>query len=257
RLEAASTLASVSAIRIQIRLRRPQTRILLLPIMFKRLPSVFFAIPLLVLLLPLVADASRLEWDQTEARIEMKPGQEQARAEYIVTNKGDETVRIARVKTSCGCTGSLLDNKIIKPGESATITGTFNKGKRQGLNHNKLEVFLDNQPEAVATLHMIVQVPKLVDAQPQIVYWNADTSKTDRQVRITLDKRYVSEISEIEYDQSKLIILEETDPTGKADRILRILPQSFDKLIRETVIITGRGKDGMKADARLHVFVQP
>ena len=225
--------------------------------MFKRLPVTFLAITFCSLLLPLIANASRLEWNQTEARIEMKPGQEEARTEYIVTNKGDETVRIARVKTSCGCTGSILDRKIIQPGESTTITATFNKGKRQGLNHNKLEVFLDNQPEAIATLHMIVQVPRLVDAQPKIVYWNPTTSRTDRQVRITLDKRYVTEISEIEYDHSALIISEETDPAGKADRILKILPISFDKQIRETVIVKGSGKDGMKAEARLHIFVQP
>ncbi|MFT5824688.1 MAG: hypothetical protein ACI8ZW_000169 [Yoonia sp.] len=225
--------------------------------MLKRLSSACFAIPLLALLLPLTADASRLEWNQTEARIEMEPGQEEARAEYIVTNKGDETVRIARVKTSCGCTGSVLDNKIIPPGESTTITGTFNKGKRQGLNHNKLEVFLDSQREAVATLHMIVQVPKLVDAQPQIVYWNPTTAKTDRQIRITLDKRYVSEIIKIEYDHSLLTITEAADPTGKADRILHILPKSFEKQIRESVIVKGRGTDGMTAETRLHIFVQP
>ena len=225
--------------------------------MFKRLPVAFLTIPLFAFLLPLVANASRLEWDQTEARIEMEPGQEEARATYTVTNKAEETVRIARVKTSCGCTGSLIDRKIIKPGESTTITGIFNKGKRQGLNHNKLEVFLDNQPEAVATLHMIVQIPVLIDAQPKIVYWNPTTSKTDRQIRITLDKRYVTEISEIQYDHSMLIISEEADPTGKADRILKILPMAFDKQIRETVTVKGRGKDGMKAEARLHIFVQP
>ena len=225
--------------------------------MFKHLPSAFFAISLLAILLPLAAEASRLEWDRTEARIELEPGEEEARAEFVVTNKGDETVRIARVKTSCGCTGSILNQKIIKPGESTTITGTFNKGKRQGLNHNKLEVFLDNQPDAVATLHMIVQVPKLVDAQPQIVYWNPSTSKTDRQVRIKLDKRYVNQISSIEYDHSLLTITEDIDPDGRVDRILRIMPKSFDKQTRETVIIKARGADGMKAEARLHIFVQP
>jgi hypothetical protein len=225
--------------------------------MFKRLTSTFFAIPLLALLLPIAADASRLEWDQTEARIELEPGQEEARAKFVVTNKGEKTVRIARVKTSCGCTGSILDKKIIEPGQSTTITATFNKGKRQGLNHNKLEVFLDNQPDAVATLHMIVQVPKLVDAQPNLVYWNPSTSKTERHIRITLDKRYVSEISSIEYDHSVLTITEEADPDSKADRILHIMPKSFKTQTRETVLVKARGKDGMKAEARLHIFVQP
>ena len=225
--------------------------------MFKRLSPALFAIPLLALFLPLAAEASRLEWNQTEARIELKPGEEEARAKFIVTNKGDETVRIARVKTSCGCTGSILNKKIIKPGESSTITGTFNKGKRQGLNHNKLEVFIDNQSDAVATLHMIVQVPKLVDAQPQIVYWNPSTSKTARQIRITLDKRYVNEITSIEYDHSTLTITEEADPDDRADHILHILPKSFEAQIRETVLIHARGADGMQAESRLHIFVQP
>ena len=225
--------------------------------MFKHLSAAFLTIPLLALLLPAAADASRLEWNQTEARLELKPAQEEAQAEFVVTNKGDETVRIARVKTSCGCTSSILDQKIINPGESTTITATFNKGKRQGLNHNKLEVFLDDQADAVAILHMIVQVPKLVDAQPQIVYWNPSTSRTERHIRITLDKRYVSEITSIEYDHATLTIRAEPDPDGRADRILHILPKSFETQIRESVLIHARGADGMKAEARLHIFVQP
>ncbi|KRP37507.1 MAG: hypothetical protein ABS34_02540 [Opitutaceae bacterium BACL24 MAG-120322-bin51] len=225
--------------------------------MFKHLSAAFFTIPLLALFLPAAAEASRLEWNQTEARIELKPDEEEARAEFVVTNKGDETVRIARVKTSCGCTSSILNQKIIKPGESTTITAIFHKGKRQGLNHNKLEVFLDDQADAVAMLHMIVQVPTLVEAQPQIVYWNPSTSRTERHIRIKLDKRYVNEITSIEYDRSTLTITAEADPDGRADRILHILPKSFETQIRETVLIHARGVDGMKAEARLHIFVQP
>ena len=225
--------------------------------MFKHLSAAFLTISLLTLLLPAIADATRLEWNQTEARIELKPDQEEAQVEFVVTNKGDQTVRIARVKTSCGCTSSILDKKIINPGESTTITAIFNKGKRQGLNHNKLEVFLDDQADPVAMLHMIVQVPKLVDAQPQIVYWNPSTSSTGRHIRITLDKRYVSEITSIEYDHSMLTIRAEPDPDGRVDRILHILPKSFETQIRESVLIHARGADGMKAEARLHIFVQP
>ena len=225
--------------------------------MFKHLSAAFLTIPLLALLLPAAANASRLEWNQTEARIELKPDQEEAQTEFVVTNKGDETVRIARVRTSCGCTSSILNKKIINPGESTTITAIFNKGKRQGLNHNKLEVFLDDQTDPVAKLHMIVQVPKLADAQPQIVYWNPSTARSERRVRIKLDKRYVSEITSIEYDRSTLTITAESDPDGRVDRILRILPKSFETQIRESVLIHARGADGMKAEARLHIFVQP
>lgn len=205
----------------------------------------------------MTSGAATLQWDRTEARIEMKPGEETARAVYTVTNEGDEPLRIARIKSSCGCTGSVVDRKIIEPGESTEIIATFNKGKRQGTNRNRLEVFLDNQPNPVAILNMIVVIPTLIEAQPQIVHWNANTSKSERTIRITLDKRYVDTISEIQYDEKALTVVSEPDPAGKAHQILRILPKSFDAPIRDTIEIQASGKGGTKETVRIHVFVQP
>jgi hypothetical protein len=202
--------------------------------------------------------ASTLVWDTTEAHIEMEPDQEEARAVYTVTNEGDKTVRIARVKTSCGCTGTILNKKIIGPGESTEIIGTFHKGKRQGLNRNRLQVFLDSQPEAVATLLMNVQIPTLIEAMPQIVYWNAQSSKSERRVRLNLDERYINEILEIDYDRTQLSLTEEPgDPKTKTDRFLVIEPKSYDTLYRGTITIYGSGPDGRKAETRVHAFVQP
>lgn len=201
--------------------------------------------------------ASTLSWDRTEARIELKPDEEEARAIYTVTNNGDETVRIARIKTSCGCTGSILKNKIIEPNESTEVVGTFHKGKREGLNHNKLEVFIDSQAESVATLHMIVQVPNLIDLQPKIIYWNSTSSKTERSVRVTLDERYVNEIKEITYNRDTINLVQEPGKDGANQIVLRILPKSFDSVLRETIRIQATGNEGVSAETRLHVFVQP
>ena len=135
--------------------------------------------------------ASILIWDRTEARIEMKPEESEVRASFKVTNNGDETLRITDIKASCGCTGSVIDRRIIEPGKSTEIQATFNKGKRKGKNHTKLNVYIDSQPDAVATLHMIVDIPELVETQPRIVFWNDKTAKTPRSVRVDLDERYV------------------------------------------------------------------
>ncbi|MFP4069026.1 MAG: DUF1573 domain-containing protein [Verrucomicrobiota bacterium] len=202
-------------------------------------------------------EAAKLAWDRTEARLEMEPDQEQIRASFTVTNESDETLRIARVKTSCGCTGSIVDRKIMKPGESAEIVGTFNKGKRQGKNHNKLEVFLDNQPESVATLHMIVDIPTLVEVKPAIVYWSASSRQSPRSARIDLDERYVDRIETLRYDESVLQVTKEKDPSGKADLILKVEPKSYDKTARETIEILAAGPDGRKAEGKVMVFVQP
>lgn len=201
---------------------------------------------------------SNLTWDRTEAHIELEPEQEEARAIYTVTNQGDKAVRIARIKTSCGCTGSIVDRKIIEPGKSTEIIGTFHKGKRQGLNRNKLQVYLDNQPEPVATLLMNVKVPTLIEAMPQIVYWNKESAPTARRVRLTLDERYIDTILRIDYDRNALTVSEESgDPETGVDRVLVIEPKRFDTLYRGTVTVYGSGPDGRKADTRVHTFVQP
>ena len=201
--------------------------------------------------------AYALEWDQTKVEVELKPDETEAKAEFVVTNKGEKTVHIDRIKTSCGCTGSILDQKSLKPGESTTIIGTFKKGNRQGLNHNRLQVFLKGQAEPVETLHMLVQVPRLIDANPSIVYWNRSSVKTERKVQIKLNTLYLSEISSIDYDPELISVTENDDPSGNFDRILTILPKSFDRQLRHTVLIKAVGKDDLTAEKRLQVFVQP
>jgi hypothetical protein len=202
--------------------------------------------------------ASELSWDRTQVQIDMEPEQAEARATFTVTNEGDETVRIARIKTSCGCTGSVVDRKIIEPGGSSEIVGVFNKGKRQGLNRNRLQVYLDDRPEPVATLLMNVQIPTLIEATPQIVYWNSQSSKTARQVRLSLDERFIEEIVEIEYDRSRLVITEEADDAkGEVSRVLVVEPRTYDEMYRGTITVRGVGPKGRKAETRIHAFVQP
>lgn len=202
--------------------------------------------------------SSKLEWDRTEAHIDLEPDQEEARAVFTLTNKGDKAIRIARVKTSCGCTGSVISNKIIEPGKTAEIVGTFNKGKRQGLNRNRLEVFIDNQAESIATLLMNVKIPTLIEAVPKVVYWNSGSNKSERSVRVTLEGQYLDTIERIEYDRTNITLINEaSEPGTDVDRVLKITPKNFDQLYRGTITIYGSGPDGRTAESRVHVFVQP
>lgn len=221
--------------------------------MLKQIPTFI----ILTLLSPLFLFGSTLSWDRTEVKLEMEPEQEEIRASFNVTNNGEEQIRIARIKTSCGCTGSIIDRKILQPGESTEIIGTFNKGKRQGLNRIQLDVFIDSQAKPIATLRMNVQIPKLIESMPQIVYWTATGAKSERRVAITLDKRYIDKIDKIEYDHDKLEVIEEEDPSGKATRILKITPKSYDALYRGAVTVKASGKDDRKAEARILTLVQP
>jgi hypothetical protein len=219
-----------------------------------RLPITFILLSLTATsLLP----AAILSWDRTEVELEMKPEQEEIRASFTVTNEDKKRIRIARVKTSCGCTGSIIDRKILEPGESTEIIATFAKGKRQGTNVNNLKVYIDSQPDPVATLRMRVIIPKLIEATPMIAYWTPTSTQTERRITVTLDERFVDTITGIEYDEKKVNIVEEEPASGDASLILRVTPKSYDVLYRGNIIIKAKGKGGRTAETKAMVFVQP
>jgi hypothetical protein len=43
-----------------------------------------------------------------------KPNEEQARLQFVVSNSGDEPVRIDRIETSAGNVTALIDRRIIR-----------------------------------------------------------------------------------------------------------------------------------------------
>ena len=203
-------------------------------------------------------NASTLVWDQTEVRIEMGPDEEEARASFKVTNKGEKVVRIGRVKSNCGCTDTILNKKILPPGESAEIVAIFSKGRRQGLNRNRLQVYIDSQTDAVVTLKMHVRIADLIEARPQIVYWKPESSKSYRHVSLIMDERYIDQILQIDYDRSRLTVTQESGNLKNNNAILlTVKTKDFSKLYRGTITVYGGGPDGRKAETRVHAFVQP
>ena len=204
------------------------------------------------------ATASTLVWDKLEAYVEMTPEQDEARASFKVTNKGEKTLRIAEIKASCSCTSSIINGKILEPGATREIIGIFNKGKRQGQNRYKLRVYLDNLAEPVATLSMNVRIPTLVEAKPQVVYWKEDSGKSARHIQLTLNPDYIDEILRVDYDRGRLNVTEEpSTPKSGSDRVLIVEPKSYDLPYRGMITVYGIGPGGRKATTRIHAFVQP
>ena len=204
------------------------------------------------------ATASTLVWDKLEAYVEMTPEQDEARASFKVTNKGEKTLRIAEIKASCSCTSSIINGKILEPGATREIIGIFNKGKRQGQNRYKLRVYLDNLTEPVATLSMNVRIPTLIEAKPQVVYWKEDSGKSARHIQLTLNPDYIDEILRVDYDRVRLNVTEEpSTPKSGSDRVLIVEPKSYDLPYRGMITVYGIGPGGREANTRIHAFVQP
>jgi hypothetical protein len=72
-------------------------------------------------------------------------------ATFEFTNNTEQPVVIARVKSSCGCTVTSYERKAILPGESASVTATYNARKVGNFRKN-VTVFLSNDSQYVLSL---------------------------------------------------------------------------------------------------------
>lgn len=202
-------------------------------------------------------NAELITWDTKEVELTLDPKEEDVRASFTLTNNSEEPIRIARVKTSCGCTGSILKKEHINPGEKGVIIGTFNKGRREGLNRNKLQVYIEGVEKPVAELIMTVNIPQLLEVQPRILYWKADTAQEPKQIKVTLDPTYLSEFTEIEYDSSLFTVEKKTNPENPNVLEILVAPKTYDSAARQTFTFSASGPDGLSAEGKAHVFVQP
>ncbi|MBN2174255.1 MAG: DUF1573 domain-containing protein [Bacteroidales bacterium] len=65
---------------------------------------------------------------------------------FKFTNTGKKDLVIGQVKTSCGCTVPKFPKIAIKPGESNTLTVSFNSEGRKGVQNKTITVVTNCQP---------------------------------------------------------------------------------------------------------------
>ena len=72
---------------------------------------------------------SKVKWDSQEYDFGNIPKNIAAEAEFVFTNTSKEPIVISKVKSSCGCTVTGYDKSPVMPGESSSITATYNAKK--------------------------------------------------------------------------------------------------------------------------------
>lgn len=78
---------------------------------------------------PATESPSKVKWDSQDYDFGNIPKNIAAEAEFIFTNTSKEPVIISKVKSSCGCTVTGYDKSPVLPGESSSITATYNAKK--------------------------------------------------------------------------------------------------------------------------------
>lgn len=72
--------------------------------------------------------------------------------DFVFTNTTKETVLITNVKASCGCTATKYTKTPIKPGETGSITATYNAARPGSFNKQVTVTTSDSDVNKVLTI---------------------------------------------------------------------------------------------------------
>ena len=79
--------------------------------------------------------------------------------EFVFKNTTKQTILITNVKASCGCTATNYTKTPIKPGESATVTATYNAANPGSFSKNVTVTTNDSDVNKILTIKGKVLAP--------------------------------------------------------------------------------------------------
>ena len=109
----------------------------------------------------------RIFFPQKTAFLEKLPSGGRAKYNFEFTNKGDETLVVDEIKTSCGCTNAMPSQKEIPPGGSGTIKVTFDSHGFLGNVSKEIEVYTNDPGHPVTALSLKAEVLPTIQVEPK------------------------------------------------------------------------------------------
>ncbi|MGA2052413.1 MAG: DUF1573 domain-containing protein [Opitutales bacterium] len=129
---------------------------------------------------------AKLEFENTTITVPAQWSDTEAVAVYKFKNTGPETVKITDVQPSCGCTTPMLDKDTYAPGESGEVRLDFAFGGRSGSAREMATVMTDLPSQPTIELTIQTTIPRVLDFDPQVVYWKTGDKLDPKTVDITL-----------------------------------------------------------------------
>jgi hypothetical protein len=209
------------------------------------------------------AGAPRIKFKETAWDFgKIKQG-EVASHEFVFINEGDDTLTIAKVATSCGCTAALVSDKSIPPGKTGKIEVKFDSRGYGGQVAKVVYVQSNDPKEAQRSLEIKAEVEVPPSAKIEIEPYNYDAglmvegdelraklkimNKGELELRVEFNHR--SAAYEIGGKPAPAPV---KIPAGKeVDVVVRIPTQNRTGAVREYVLI--KSNDPMRSTLSLYI----
>lgn len=132
-----------------------------------------------------------LQWDTLSYKIKASTTDTSASVVFPFKNKGDKSIVINEVKSSCGCTTAELAKTEYKGGEKGEIKVNFTFGDRVGDQHKTVTVrYSECEEPTTVVLELFVNIPETITINPRVQYWHLKDKPDARPVVIIVANGY-------------------------------------------------------------------
>jgi len=94
-----------------------------------------------------------------------------------IKNTGTDTLRIADVKAQCGCTATLMSEKVLAPNDTGKLSITFNTAGQNGHRSKQVYVMSNDPVNPKLTITFSAEVMTVLDINPKVL--TVDKAKVD------------------------------------------------------------------------------
>jgi hypothetical protein len=127
-----------------------------------------------------------LKLDKHPIELKPRPEDEEVSTTFTFTNTSDRPLTITGLESTCSCLEAALDKRTYKPGENGSGTATFKVTSFTGRHLKTIHIYSDHPDFPDQVVSFILDVPVIVQLEPDILDWQLDEAPTPKDMTIKL-----------------------------------------------------------------------
>lgn len=135
------------------------------------------------------AAAPRIEFDTRLVELGVIPDDKEVTRTFTFRNTGNAPLELQQPTGSCGCTVPRLDKLVYQPGESGTISVTYNPHNRNGAQHTVVTVRSNDPLTPTTNLDVKSEVRPLLRLEPMLLNFGPIARGSDSKQVLTISNR--------------------------------------------------------------------
>lgn len=173
--------------------------------------------------------------------------------DLAIGNDGDQPLLIFKIESSCGCTGVVLADSIISPGETGHIDIAFSTREYQGAQEKQIQIHTNDPAERIVRIAVKADVIPVIEISDERVKFDSVRrgETPERKVRLAAKKGFGLAVSKIEGAEAWFatsVTSEKTADQEICNVVLELKPTAPAGPFRKIVTVHAAGAIPRKID---------